>query len=398
MNLSQTKVRWLAAFLAATVVSQAFAAPKDGIVRSRASKDALEEIAQVRMLSRAVPLCNWGSQQEAMSIANHFAPILIGRSTESFEACQEFVKANAKLAVDAIMGTAPAIDKSLCKEAQHKNNWLAAKQAYTYDKAEASAGTAIYSEDICAYQPLKASRLTPQEAQTYLLQGAEKCNAQVIEKAIDLGADPNRPGKGLPGEALHLEDKFALERAIYRGDSGGKSECFRSIKVLLSKGAKAGQTFRDRGALHLAVQAPAEWIETLMNAGASTNAVVTGEAPQITLADYGRAGRIDVGQTPLMLFVKYRSYSFEHPSTQNTPEADDGMRVLKLYLKNSDLNARDWLGRSALMLAVENKKNKTARALLSAGADKSIKDQFGRNALAYAKLANNQEMESLLSK
>lgn len=50
------------------------------------------------------------------------------------------------------------------------------------------------------------------------------------------------------------------------------------------------------------------------------------------------------------------------------------------------------------MFAVEANAINTAKYLIGAGADKQLKDQFGRNALAYAKLTKNHEIQRLLSK
>lgn len=398
MFLQNLLVRSFITIVAATTVPQALAAQKVSIPQTRSSKNALEEIAQVRMLARAASLCKWDDREAAMSTANFFSPILIGLSTKSFEAYKEFVKGNGKLAADEIMGEAPPILNSICREENQKAKWTVFKQAYDYDKAVAAAGTAIYSDEICAYQPLKANKLTAAEAQNYLILGANKCNAQVVEKAIALGANPNQPGNGLPTEDRILEGKFALATVLEQGEHQKGSECTQTIKTLLGKGAKANQSFDDVDALHIAVQASAELIDILINAGANPNAAARGEAPKISLEEYGSASRVSVGQTPLMYFVKERSFKIEHPSGKNDPDAEDGMRVLNIYLKKSNLDARDWLGRTALILAIEQDMNKTARALLTAGADKSIKDQFGRNALAYAKLAKNKEMVKLLAK
>ena len=372
---------------AAITTSQAFA-QNTSIPQTRSAENALAEIAEVRMLARAASLCKWSSSDEAMSIATHFAPTIIGIGTESFEACQKFVEGNGKLASDEMMGEAPSIPKSICNDASQKAKWNQFKQTYDYDKAEAATGKASYSDDVCAYQPLKANRLTAAEAQGYLISGANKCNVQVVEKAITLGADPNQP----------VKDQFALAVALDRNENREDKICVETVKMLLKKGAKANQLFGDRSALHIAIQAPSELIDTLINAGADPKATIPGETPKITLADYNAVDPISVGQTPLMYFVKYRTSQIERPLGKNDPGAEDSMRVLNMYLKKSDINARDWLGRTALIFAVEKGSNKVARALLAAGADKTIKDQFGRNALAYAKLAKNKEMEKLLSK
>ncbi|MCX8163127.1 MAG: ankyrin repeat domain-containing protein [Candidatus Micrarchaeota archaeon] len=64
-------------------------------------------------------------------------------------------------------------------------------------------------------------------------------------------------------------------------------------------------------------------------------------------------------------------------------------------LKETDLNIQDGNGKTALMIALEKLDTKSAFILLKAGADVTLKDEEGKNALDYAKnsLAKAREKE-----
>lgn len=396
MSLKYGLIRLLVTSVSVTAFFPAFA-QKTMVPQTQSADAALAQVAEVRTLARAAALCKWSDHDAAASVANHFAPTLIGLSTHSFEDCLTFVEGNGKLAADEMMGDAPPINRAVCTDAAQKAQWNEFKTTYDYDKAYAAFG--VYSEDICAYQPLKAAKLNVAEASNYLLLGATRCNAQVVDKAIALGANPNQPGSVQSERFSLFEGKYALELALEQVDKNtNPNKCMQVVKHLVRNGANTKQVFGNKSALHLVIQAPAEFIAELIDAGADPKMPVLGEAPKIDLKDYNLADPVEVGRTPLMDFVKYRSFRMEDNPGRIEQEAQDTLRLLNVYIKTSDINARDWLGRTALIFAVEKNANRTARALLAAGADKSIKDQFGRNALVYAKLAKNKEMLKALAK
>lgn len=71
------------------------------------------------------------------------------------------------------------------------------------------------------------------------------------------------------------------------------------------------------------------------------------------------------------------------------------MDALSGYLQTSDINALDPDGKTALHIASENGHLAIVKFLLDNGADPSIVDHDGRNALSYAKLCGNKELIKL---
>lgn len=383
--------------IAAGSVSLAQAAPK-AVPQTLSADDAIARITEVRTLARTAALCRWSDADEARTLANHSAPILIGLATRSFQACLRFTKANGKLAGDELMGEAPAINRSVCGNAGRKEKWVAVLAQYDIDRAREVFDGSTYSESICAFQPLETTGKTDASMlQGLLLKASSLCNAQAVEKAIELGADVNQPGNKLPEEYSFFEGGYALRAVLETMGSGNENSCSSTIRALLKKGADPKLRFGDKTALHLALDASASSIEELIAAGADPNATITGELPaSVPSDDYGPYGRIDIGQTPLMNFVKIRGSMMEGPAGNNA-SGQEVKRILDIYLKKSNLNARDWLGRTALMLAIDEKANKAARLLLAAGADKKIKDNYGHDALYYARASKNAEMQKILA-
>lgn len=76
-----------------------------------------------------------------------------------------------------------------------------------------------------------------------------------------------------------------------------------------------------------------------------------------------------VGSTALMLAIGY---------------GHDNIVKLLLQVPGIDFNAQNYIGSTALMNAVTNKNINMVKILLDAGADSTIKNKFGKTALAYA--------------
>ena len=67
-----------------------------------------------------------------------------------------------------------------------------------------------------------------------------------------------------------------------------------------------------------------------------------------------------------------------------------------MFEAGADVNVQDKNGRTALMMATEEKHVECIRCLLKAGADVNIKDMYKRTALHKAIIANNQEMVDVM--
>ena len=75
------------------------------------------------------------------------------------------------------------------------------------------------------------------------------------------------------------------------------------------------------------------------------------------------------------------------------------VEMVQLLIKSkADLNARDNIGRTALMLAVVGTRTDSVKTLIDSGADVNIKDAQGDTALKYAKKMGEKEIIALLKK
>jgi ankyrin repeat protein len=74
-----------------------------------------------------------------------------------------------------------------------------------------------------------------------------------------------------------------------------------------------------------------------------------------------------------------------------------GYDEIALYLiENSDINVRNFNNATALTFAATFGRASIVEALLKAGADKTIKDKFGKDALAHAQMQENKIIIDLL--
>ncbi len=92
---------------------------------------------------------------------------------------------------------------------------------------------------------------------------------------------------------------------------------------------------------------------------------------------------------------KYRSNSL-HLAARSTTNA----KIIEVLLAaGSDLNARNYLGETALMMAVmANPETRVVSALIKAGADVNARDYQGHSVLEYAKAADRTYIVNQLKK
>jgi len=70
--------------------------------------------------------------------------------------------------------------------------------------------------------------------------------------------------------------------------------------------------------------------------------------------------------------------------------------VIILLSKSSDINSRDSMGNTPLILSAENNQYEISKLLLEQGSDTSLKNNEGKTALDIAALNNNSSILGLL--
>lgn len=75
---------------------------------------------------------------------------------------------------------------------------------------------------------------------------------------------------------------------------------------------------------------------------------------------------------------------------------NDVVKVRKLINEESDVNARMYNGRTALMIAAENNSAEIAKLLIDASADVDARDNSGRTALEKTASGDSTEVAKLL--
>lgn len=220
---------------------------------------------------------------------------------------------------------------------------------------------------ISYFSPVQAERFTKNKQTAlslavYYLYGLEKNREEIVKFLIDQGADVNFTSGG--------------ERSLYNTStillSAINNNAKEVVAKLLEKGAEPLDSY-----LNIAVEKAGQEIFTLLlNNGAKPN--------KETLIIACRLGYLNIVKLLLDKGLSANSsddYSFAIHSAANAGH----LNVVDLLIeRGANINEVNYIGATALMLALNNKHLEVARLLLNKAADINIKDKDGKDTLSYA--------------
>ena len=190
-----------------------------------------------------------------------------------------------------------------------------------------------------------------------------------------------------------------LVEAVKRDDAVG-------MDALIAKGASVETRNASGTVLMIAIEGGlTKAVASLLKNGANPNVKVEGNesTPLSKAVAGGRDGIVELllksganpnersadGTTPLMLAASWRG------GWGGTPRTSGHNKILSVLCENKvDLNLADNEGNTALMLSLMNNNLEATKVLVAAGADRSIRNSDGLDALSYAK--DNADMISTL--
>lgn len=253
-----------------------------------------------------------------------------------------------------------------------------AKTASLNDTALILASEKGYA-DIVAYLLEKGA--DPKKANvsgdTALSMAAQRGYANIVAMLLDKGVDPNEGQKEAPpwtaAAVIGVHDQVR-NSPLSLAAQGGHTD---AVKVLLEKGADPDvRGFAGKTALYWAVERGYnDVVNQLLEHGASPN--VANTAGQTPLMEASKNGNADVVRALV-----------SHNADLNAREGDEGLP--------GTLDVSAGTGMTPLMLAVVGNQFSVAKILLQAGADISLRNRGGNDALDLAEKGGNSDMISLL--
>ncbi|KAK0748858.1 ankyrin repeat-containing domain protein [Apiosordaria backusii] len=220
-------------------------------------------------------------------------------------------------------------------------------------------------------------QLPDEDDMTPLYWAAKKGHVDAVCLLIDAGADPYK----LCLQSVPSEDRSLAAFVIAATNDIKKWQEFANTKPDLTAKDSDGKT-----SLHLAVThgISATAIEWMISAGYEVDARdVMGRTPLILASRYGRASTVD---TLLRNHADAKLVDTDYDETPLMWAAEHGHdEVVKRLCPESDINARGWRGRTAILFAAINGSVGSVEALINAGANLKVFDEdYGQSPLSWA--------------
>jgi len=229
----------------------------------------------------------------------------------------------------------------------------------------------------------KAFQLSPIEQGA--VKAVENCDVVALKLLLSKGVSPNLIIDSNKNELISRSPIFQWKLNFER--------CFDSFSLLVKSGADLNYINSNGSSVALAAATMAQFPKTALELMIQNGAKFTGTRKCPEEYSFGCIS----GRTPLMDLASDSSVNQSIvPGTPNYwKETFDHFYFI---VKNSDINAHDANGQTALHIATNNGNINIIRGLLNVGADPNIKDNKEMNSVDIALTSGNSSLIALFNK